>query len=291
METRAHHVLIGLFVLLACVAAMLFGLWLSKSQNDDDARPYRVVFNESVRGLSVGSRVEYNGIVVGNVTALALNPANPSQVLARIRVRGNTLVRQDTVAALTTQGLTGQALIQLSGGGIDSPVLESSDGQDPIIAARVSSMARLLGQGEQTLTNLNALTLSARQTLSSENAAHLERILSNLARVTTTLAAQDGEIGATLSDVRGAAQQVAQTFADVQTLAQNLQNAIHGRAPRIADNLDKSAAALADLVPHADALLRELRVTLAALHATLERVDVDPAGYLLNRSPLPEFTP
>jgi len=149
METRAHHILIGLFVLLACLGAMLFGLWFTKPQHGDGARHYQVVFNESVRGLSVGSRVEYNGIVVGDVTALDLNPANPSQVLARIRVRGNDLVRQDTVATLATQGLTGQAIIQLSGGAGDSSVLKSSDGQDPIIAARVSSVARLMDQGEQ----------------------------------------------------------------------------------------------------------------------------------------------
>jgi len=37
--------------------------------------------------------------------------------------------------------------------------------------------------------------------------------------------------------------------------------------------------------------LRELRATLAALRTTLERLDADPAAYLFNRSPLPEFTP
>lgn len=32
METRAHHVLIGLFSVIVIGAALLFGLWLAKSE-------------------------------------------------------------------------------------------------------------------------------------------------------------------------------------------------------------------------------------------------------------------
>jgi len=312
METRAHHILIGLFVLLACVGAMLFGLWLSKSQSSDDTRHYQVVFTESVRGLSVGSPVEYNGIAVGDVLALDFDPANPSRVLARIRVHGNTLVRQDTTATLAMQGLTGRASIQLSGGAGDSPVLRSDNGQDPVILAQTSSVARVLDQGENMVANLNALALSAREFLSPENAAHLQQTLSNLAHMSATLASQSGDVGETLRDVRTAVRQLTQTFADVRTLAQTLQTPVDAHAPRIASNLDRSAAALADILQQTDTLLRdgqgslrstlqgasalgptlnELRATLAALRTTLERLNQDPAGYLLNRSPLPEFTP
>ncbi|MGB9091470.1 MAG: MCE family protein, partial [Pseudomonas farsensis] len=35
METRAHHVLIGLITVLVVAGAMLFGLWLTKSSVDD----------------------------------------------------------------------------------------------------------------------------------------------------------------------------------------------------------------------------------------------------------------
>ena len=34
METRAHHVLIGLFTVIVVVSALLFGLWLAKSSVD-----------------------------------------------------------------------------------------------------------------------------------------------------------------------------------------------------------------------------------------------------------------
>jgi len=312
METRAHHILIGLFVLLACLSAMLFGLWFTKSQNGDSARYYQIVFNESVRGLSVGSPVEYNGIVVGDVTNLTLDPTDPSRVLARIRVRSDTLVRQDTVAALTMQGLTGRSIIQLTAGTADSPMLRSNTAQDPILVARASSVTRMLDQGENTVANLNALALSALELFSPENLAHLQQTLANLARITDKIATQGATIDAALNDIRATAQQITHTFANVSTFTRSIQTTVSTHAPRIANHLDQSAASLAAILAQTDVLLRdsqgslrrglqgasalgpalqELRATLAALRTTLNRLNEDPAGYLLNRSPLQEFTP
>ena len=62
MEPRAHHVLIGLFTVIAVVVVSLFVLWLGKSPSDAQQRYYIVIFNEAVRGLSVGSAVQYRGI-------------------------------------------------------------------------------------------------------------------------------------------------------------------------------------------------------------------------------------
>ena len=85
MEPRAHHVLIGSFTILAAAAALLFALWLGKGPNAAQQRFYTVIFNEAVRGLSVGSEVEYNGIKIGEVTALDLDPRDPQRVLAGVR--------------------------------------------------------------------------------------------------------------------------------------------------------------------------------------------------------------
>jgi len=96
METRAHHVLIGLFTVLVAAAAVLFCLWLNKSSGDKNLNYYTVVFNEAVSGLSKGSPVQYSGIKVGDVVGLTLDPQDPRKVLARIRVEGNIPIKQDT---------------------------------------------------------------------------------------------------------------------------------------------------------------------------------------------------
>lgn len=115
METRAHHVLIGLVTVLVVAGAMLFGLWLAKSSVDDAFKDYEVVFNEAVSGLSCGSPVQYNGIKVGDVFTLRLDPKDPRRVLARVRLSADTPVKEDTQAKLTLAGVTGNSFIQLSG--------------------------------------------------------------------------------------------------------------------------------------------------------------------------------
>ncbi|EKN6183618.1 MCE family protein, partial [Yersinia enterocolitica] len=94
METRAHHVMIGLFSVIVVVGAMLFGLWLAKSSVDSAFQDYEVIFNEAVSGLSQGSAVQYSGIKVGDVTSLRLDPKDPRRVLARIRLAGQTPIKE-----------------------------------------------------------------------------------------------------------------------------------------------------------------------------------------------------
>jgi phospholipid/cholesterol/gamma-HCH transport system substrate-binding protein len=87
METRAHHVLIGLFTILVALAALLFCLWLTKS----GATATSTTTSDLQRGGQrpvAGSPVQYSGIKVGDVVGLSLDPADPRKVRARIRVTG-----------------------------------------------------------------------------------------------------------------------------------------------------------------------------------------------------------
>lgn len=90
METRAHHILIGLFVVGIVTAGIVFGLWLGKSGSDRAFDTYDIVFEEAVQGLSQGNTVQFNGIRVGDVSRLRLDPNDPRRVRARIRVNADT---------------------------------------------------------------------------------------------------------------------------------------------------------------------------------------------------------
>ena len=54
METRANFVLIGAFVFLAMGALVLFSVWISKAQFNQDYSVYDVVFDGPVNGLTEG---------------------------------------------------------------------------------------------------------------------------------------------------------------------------------------------------------------------------------------------
>ena len=102
METRAHHVLIGSFAILAFLLGLGFVLWLSKTSADREFSFYDVVFTEAVTGLSKGGLVQYNGIKVGEVTQLKLAPDDPRKVIARVRLDGDTPVKVDFSSLLAS---------------------------------------------------------------------------------------------------------------------------------------------------------------------------------------------
>ncbi|WP_445401442.1 MlaD family protein [Zobellella sp. An-6] len=304
METRAHHVLIGVFTLAVAAAALLFALWLAKAGGERDARRYDILFREPVSGLSVGSAVQYSGIRVGEVERLTLDPQDPRQVWARVRIAGDAPVKTDTRARLALTNITGAAHIELSQGSPESPLLARDD-QIPVIVAAPSPLARLRLNSEELLLAITTLVDNANRMLSADNARHLGRVLANLDATTSTLAAQQDSLAAGLQSLAAAGDQLQRLLArlDAQVgrhgeplLASaaaalaNLERTSRRLDALLADNrpgLDGGLQGLAELGP----AIQELRRTLAALGDIARRLEQDPAGYLLGRDDIEEFRP
>lgn len=133
METRARYALIGLFMLIIVGAIFGFVYWLENKGGFGERETYRVQFESSVSGLLVGSAVLFNGIRVGDVTGVTLNPAAPRQVIATISVVKYTPIREDTRINVEQQGLTGGIAITLTGGTSEVPL--PSNGEVPTLIA------------------------------------------------------------------------------------------------------------------------------------------------------------
>ncbi|MFU2486701.1 MlaD family protein [Thauera sp. WH-1] len=313
METRAHHVLIGLFTVLVIGAALLFALWLAKADSDRQFEVYDIVFQEAVTGLSRGSTVEFNGIRIGEVTGLRLDPQDAHRVIARVRVDSEAPVRTDTRARLVPAGITGISIIRLtSGDDAASTRLQGRDDEVAQIIATPSPMSRLLADGEDVVFNVNELLIQARALFSADNVAGIGRTLQNLEQTTAGLAAQRQDVSEALRQLTLASQQAnaalaeatramgaANRLIDVQgtrTLnsaersMQAFERAMITLDSLVADNrgqLDSGMRGLAELGP----AIGELRSTLASLRAITRQLEDRPADYLLGLEPTKEFTP
>lgn len=135
METRARYALIGLFMLAVILASFAFVYWLENKGGFGEREIYDVRFEGSVSGLLVGSSVLFNGIRVGEVTRLALNPAKPQEVIATLSVVKNTPIRSDTDVEIQSQGLTGGVAVVLQGGSADSGPPPSEGSGPPTLTA------------------------------------------------------------------------------------------------------------------------------------------------------------
>jgi phospholipid/cholesterol/gamma-HCH transport system substrate-binding protein len=312
METRAHHVLIGLFTVIVVAGALLFGLFLAKSSVDTEFKDYQVVFNEAVSGLSKGSSVQYSGIKVGDVISLRLDPKDPRRVLARIRLAGDTPIKEDTQAKLALTGVTGTSIIQLSGGTPQSPALKGKDGNLPTIIAEPSPIARLLNDSNDLMAGINTLMHNANLMFSTENIERISKTLEHLEQTTGTIADQRGDISQAMKQLASVGKQ-ANTMLEQTTALMRSANGLlneHGKqavssAQQAMKSLEQSSATINKLlVTNQESLnngmqglnglapaVRELRETLTSLRAISQRLEANPSGYLLGSDKTKEFTP
>ena len=129
METRAHYVAVGIFVLGAIILAFVAVLWLAHTEFGEHAKRYYIYFKGSVAGLNKGSQVQYNGIPVGRVVDIRVDPDNLEQIQVTVEIdTGIVDIKTDARAYLDTNILNGIATIQMRGGTREAPTLEPQAG-------------------------------------------------------------------------------------------------------------------------------------------------------------------
>jgi phospholipid/cholesterol/gamma-HCH transport system substrate-binding protein len=156
MEIRARYTLIGAFTLAVILGVFAFIFWLHNAGGLGNRRDMRLVFGP-VSGLLPGSPVFFNGIRVGEVTALGLRPDNPRQVIATVSIDPSTPVRTDTTVGLEFQGLTGVAVVTLTGGSADAPPLPLNGSEPPVLDAGANAGVSLTQAAQGTLQKLNSI--------------------------------------------------------------------------------------------------------------------------------------
>jgi phospholipid/cholesterol/gamma-HCH transport system substrate-binding protein len=310
METRAHHLLIGLFTVFMTGAALAFALWMGSGFNEGHYETYDVLFDEAVSGLSKGSTVEFKGIRIGTVDDLQLDPANPRQVRARVRVDANAPIYADTRARLHTTSITGLSTIRLTEG--SGKPLKPRPGEIPVIPTETSSLGKLLDGSEDVVSNANDVLVHMQALLSERNLTQIEHILNNLELATNSLASGREELRQTLTQLSSASTQANTVFAEASQLMQNANRLIDGQGKSAFDSAQRSMAALEHTTQTLDKLLAdnrapldsgfkslselgpavtELRATLTSLRMIVRRLEERPADYLLGREPAREFKP
>jgi phospholipid/cholesterol/gamma-HCH transport system substrate-binding protein len=193
METRARYALIGLFMLAVILASFAFVYWLENKGGLGQRDYYRVRFESSISGLLVGSGVLFNGIRVGEVTELGLDPEHPEWALATIGVEHGTPVRADTEVGIESQGLTGGAAVTLIGGTAASPAVTASEGELPQLVAEPGSTEGWTSLGRTVLRKLD--------TILSDNADNLHSAIANFNTFTDVLAKNSDRIDGILGGI------------------------------------------------------------------------------------------
>jgi phospholipid/cholesterol/gamma-HCH transport system substrate-binding protein len=228
MTSKAQSIRVGLFaaatLVLIAVVLVVFGslrFWESSDR-------FRIVFDTSVIGLEPGAQVYLNGVKVGTVDSVTVEPSDPRKVAVAIEVKRGTPIRTDTRALLQLAGITGLKVIDLRDGTPGAPPLPPG--------TEIPAGATLLDR------------LEARaQTIIDQSAALMDRaalLTDNLIAVTepaklaaTNLAELSGSLKGMIDENRAGLRQ------SVTTLRQSLA-AFHDTANGVSQLVDGQVAQL-----------------------------------------------
>ena len=263
METRANHLLIGSFVLATMVAFIGFVIWMAKIEIDREFARYDIYFEGSVSGLSVAGEVRYKGIPVGTVQEIGIDPQNPNRVQVTIEVAGHTPIKEDTVAQLELQGITGVSYVQLTGGSPDSPPIEVGAGERlPVIASRASQFEELFVGAPELINKFIMLVSEATKVFDTQNRTAISDTLGNLQILTTTLAARTDDIDGVLTNI-------AETSDEMRLAARNVNSAMDqllGDVERVVEGADLTMSVVRGAVSNADAIMdKDVRLLIGDL--------------------------
>jgi phospholipid/cholesterol/gamma-HCH transport system substrate-binding protein len=194
METRARYVLIGIFTVIVIAAVFAFVFWMNYSGGLSQRTAYRIQFSAPVSGLMPGSSVTFNGINVGEVTAVGLASDKPRSVDVAITVRADTPVRADTHIGVDFRGLTGAPTIALVGGAADAPPLKGENGQPPVLTADDAATQDLTSAARVALGHLDQILL--------DNADPVKQTIASLQTFSETLARNSDKIDGILDGLQ-----------------------------------------------------------------------------------------
>jgi len=303
METKVNLVLVGLFVLILGTLFVAVVLWLSVGLgHHEKPKLYLSVMNESVAGLNLDAPVKYQGVNVGKVQAITLNRLDPQQVLLIFAMIPDTVIKSDTYAVLATQGLTGIAYVELSGGSPAAPLLVAKLGAlYPQIPSKPSLSTRLENVLSTAMANLDHTTANINAMLNDENRQALRTILKDTSALMASLASQKTNISRGINKAAITMDNTAQASVKLDPLIARMSasaEAITAMADKLAEasaDAQKTAQEVGggvhqvrvDTLPQLQKMMQEITELSSTLTMLAEQMKQDPASLLRGRKAPP----
>jgi phospholipid/cholesterol/gamma-HCH transport system substrate-binding protein len=174
--TRSQRIRLAVFIIvsgsiLVLTIALLVGLSFLRHRDT-----YFVRYRFSVSGLEVGTVVKYQGVRVGNISEIRIDPENIEEVVGTLSLDPGTPVKEDTLARISTIGITGLKFVELIGGTKTAKLLKP--GME--IKAGESIVDKLTGKAEVISQQIEILTNSMNEILNSENREKFSKILTSV---------------------------------------------------------------------------------------------------------------
>jgi len=297
MESRSHALAAGLFAIFLSLGIALALWWFSDGR--ESTREVLLVSSGSVNGLNPQATVRYRGIIAGKVASIALDPANPHDLLVTARIRTDLPITKGTRARLASQGVTGLAFIALDDSGDNPEPLSGEAGGPPRLRLAPGIVDEVTEASLQTLKRVRELAERLALLAAPDNLARVERTLAHLESSSQGLDRSLKEVPQTLAAVRQlfskdklahitrSLDNIERLSADAVPLAREGRSLIV-KLQTLGERVDSLAGTtgeglVTNTLPRVNVLLQELTVTSRQLSDLLDEIDNSPQLLLLGR--------
>ena len=303
METKVNYAKVGAFVLTLGLVFIAAILWLSVGfGKQKQYLSYAAIVNESVAGLNLGAPVKYLGVDVGKVRDIRLDPANPQQVLLHFSIEQGTPIKVDTEAVLKTQGLTGIAYVELSGGSPSAAVLQVIDDNPyPVIRTKASLGTRLENVLTSVLQNIDRTAANINAVLSDSNREALSKILRDASVVVGTFEKQKDVMSKGIFNAARTTENTAQASAQLDAMLRQISSSARAvekmaneaglasvSAKKTVDDMGNGVKQLTDdTLPEVNRLLLELEALSVSMKRLAEQTEKNPSSLIRGRQAVP----
>jgi len=200
------------------------------------------------------------------------------------------------------QGLTGLAVVDLTGGSRDSPPLQAKEGETyPVIRSRPSLLVRMDQAVSTLLTNLNLIATDLHDLISPESRTSFKQLLTNLAHLSEALAAPNSRLDQLLASAGRTLENTERVSAQLPTLIARMADstaALQGMAQEIARTSQAVNTVLDENRENVDhftrqtlteigLLVTELRQLTLSLQRFAQQLEQEPNSLLVGGRPLP----
>jgi len=264
METRAHYVAVGAFVLAMVFLAFTGVIYFSAVAPTTSFQRYYIYFKGAVTGLSKGGIVDYNGIPVGKVYDVEIDPNNVEQIRVTVEIKNTVVIKTDAKASVESNILSGVSYVLISKGTQEAPTLVAKPGETyPVIQAHRSALANVYAHGPELLEKLSDIADNLNAMLNEQNRQAVTSILANVDKVTSDLAAHRKDLIEVLGNANTALGAVGKLLGHVDD-SYMAQDGIKDRLTRALGDVDETA--------------KEIRLTAHDTRAVVQHVNARTLG-------------
>lgn len=294
METRANYVMVGIFTLVAVLAAFAFVYWTASVGDRGETAELRIRIPGSASGLSRGSAVLFNGVRVGDVRRIYIDVNDPDAAIVEARVDRRTPITASTQVDVGLANLTGQASIEMRGSRAGEPNLldlAEEEGRVAEVTANPSAVTDLLESAQSIfrradgiLTQFEGFVDDVRDPLTEtvRNVEAFSQALQNNADGIDSFLASVSDLSETFTSVSG---QLESTLAAGEELIRAVDpdriNQVVSNVESFTRQLDEAGGGLREIMANVDEAVQSVRRFSDGANETLARVDtivgsVDP---------------